>query len=54
MPGGEGDGKEGSAPERADHLEHDHCARADLANAVAGEEGLGTAEQLRPLLREVI
>jgi hypothetical protein len=54
MTVGESDGKEGSAPERADHLEHDHCARADLANVVAREEGLGTVEQLGPPLRKVI
>jgi hypothetical protein len=43
-----------SAPERADHLEHDHCACTDLADVVAREEGLGTVEQLGPPLRKVI
>jgi hypothetical protein len=44
----------GSAPERADHLEHDHGARADLMDVVASEESLGALKQLRPPLREVI
>lgn len=43
-----------SAPERADHLEYDYGARADLMDVVASKEGLGTVKQLRPLLRKVI
>jgi hypothetical protein len=42
------------APERADHLEHDYSACADLTNVVASEEGLGAVKQPRPPLREVI
>jgi hypothetical protein len=44
----------GDAPERADHLEHDYGAGADLANVVAGEEGFGAVEQLWPFVRKVI
>ena len=33
-----------NAPERANHLEHDHGARADLADVVAREEGLDTVK----------
>jgi hypothetical protein len=43
-----------SAPECADHLEHDYCARADLTDVIASEEGLGAVKQFRPPLREVI
>ena len=43
-----------SAPERADHLENNYGARADLTDVVTSEEGLGAAEQLRPPLRKVI
>jgi len=35
---------ERNAPERTDHLEHDHGARTDLADVVAREEGLDTVE----------
>ena len=46
--------KRRGAPERADHLENDDDARADLADVVARKEGLGVVKQLRPSLREVI
>jgi hypothetical protein len=46
--------EERSAPERADHLEHDYSARADFTDVVTSEEGLGALKQLRPPLREVI
>jgi hypothetical protein len=40
--------EEGIAPERADHLEHDHGARTDLADVAAREESRGTAEEFGP------
>jgi hypothetical protein len=43
-----------SAPERADHLENNYGARADLTDVVTSEEGRGAAEQLRPPFRKVI
>ena len=33
-----------SAPECADHLEYDYGARADLADVITSEEGLGAAK----------
>ena len=43
-----------SAPECADHLEHDYSARADLTDVIASKEGFGAVKQFRPSLREVI
>jgi hypothetical protein len=48
------DTRKGSAPECADHLEHDYGARANLTDVNASEEGLGAVKQFRPSLREVI
>jgi len=43
-----------SAPECADHLEHDYGTRTDLTDVIASEEGLGAVKQFRPSLREII